>query len=118
MVEVGVDFPASPLIFLLDCTPPDTDAGDFPSINFLASSNLFLRSSALATAFWAFVLAAVMSFSCFLFLASTLQATAADFFPYASFHLASFSAFLAAAAWVFVRGFPVRTGRAPGGANV
>jgi hypothetical protein len=42
-----------------------------------------------------------MSFSCFLFLALTLQATAADFFPSASFHLISFSAFLSAAAWVF-----------------
>jgi hypothetical protein len=51
VVKVGVDFPAAPLIFLLDCDPPVKDAGDFSSIAFLALSSFFLSSSALATAF-------------------------------------------------------------------
>ena len=88
VVKVGVDFPAEPLIFLLDC-----NAGNFSSIAFLASSRFFLSSLALATAFWAFVTAAVMSCSCFLFLALALRTAAPIFFSSASFPLASFLAF-------------------------
>ena len=66
MEEVGVDLPAAPLLFLLECGVPLEDkTGVFVPAPFVVSSS-FLRSlSALVTAFCAFVLAAEMSFSCF-----------------------------------------------------
>ncbi len=85
---------------------------------FQQSTSFFLSSSSLATAFWAFVLAAMMSLYCFLFLASALRMAAAIFLPSVSLPLASFLAFRSAAAWVLVSIFPVRRGQTPGGAKV
>ncbi len=119
--EVGVDLPAAPLLFSLECgIPPEDKTGVFALAPFVVSSS-FLRSlSAMVTAFCAFVSAAEISFSCFLVFASALRDAAADFFstiPLAL--LVFFSALHSVVACVLV-GFlfvPVRVGRRPGGPN-
>ncbi len=120
MEEVGVDLPVAPLLFLLECgVPPEDKTGVFAPAPFVVSSS-FLRSLfALVTAFCAFVLAAEMSFSCFLVFASALQAAAADFLSTISLALAFFSALRSAAACVLVGVLfvPVCMGRRPGGPN-
>ncbi len=118
--EVGVDLPAAPLLFLLECSvPPEDKTGVFAPAPFVVSSSFLRSSSALVTAFCAFVSAAEISFSCFLVFASALQAAAADFFLTIPLALAFFSALRSATACVLVGVLfvPVRVERRPRGPN-
>ncbi len=112
--EVGVDLPAAPLLFLLECgIPPDDKTGVFVPAPFVLSLSFLRSSSTLVTAFCAFISAAEMSFSCFLVFASALRAAATDFFLTISLALAFFSALRSAAACVLVGVLfvPVHVGR-------